>query len=88
MMDRVLMGLDFTFVYLDNIVIASHSEAEHLVHLHQLFKRLQQFGPIINGKKCIFGQSSVEFLDHEVSAQGALLLQGKVRAILAFPQPQ
>ncbi len=87
-MDRVLMGLDFTFVYLDNIVIASHSEVEHLVHLPQLFKRLQQFGPVINGEKCIFGQSSVEFLDHEVFAQGALPLQGKVRAILAFPQPQ
>ncbi len=32
MMDRVLAGLDFTFVYRDDILIASRSEAEHLVH--------------------------------------------------------
>jgi hypothetical protein len=79
MMNRVLAGLDFTFVYLDDIVMASHSEAEHLVHLRQLFERRQQFGLVINGKKCIFGQSS---------AQGALPLQGNMRAILDFPQPQ
>jgi hypothetical protein len=86
----VLAGLDFTFVYRDNILIASHSEAEHLVHLCQLFERLQRFGFVINSGKYIFGQSSVEFLGHQVrvSAQGALPLQGNVRAILDFPQPQ
>jgi hypothetical protein len=88
MMDRVLAGLDFSFVYLDDIVLASHSVEEHLVHLRQLFERLQQFGLVINGEKCIFGQSSVEFLGHQVTARGALPLQGNVKAILKFPQPQ
>jgi hypothetical protein len=87
-MDRVLAGLDFSFVYLDDIVLASHSVEEHVVHLRQLFERLQQFGLVINGEKCIFGQSSVEFLGHKVSAKGALPLQGNVKAILDFPQPQ
>jgi hypothetical protein len=75
-------------VYLDDIVLASHSVEEHVVHLRQLFERLQQFGLVINGEKCIFGQSSVEFLGHQVSAKGALPLQGNVKAILDFPQPQ
>ncbi len=88
MMDRVLAGLDFSFVYLDDIVLTSHSVEEHVVHLRQLFERLQQFGLVINGEKCIFGQSSVEFLGHQVSAKGALPLQGNVKAILDFPQPQ
>jgi hypothetical protein len=87
-MDRVLAGLDFSFVYLDDIVLASHSVEEHVVHLCKLFKRLQQFGLVINRGKCIFGQSSVEFLGHQVSAKGALPLQGNVKAILDFPQPQ
>jgi hypothetical protein len=39
-MDRVLSGLDFIFVYLDDVIIASHSEEEHLQHLGILFQRL------------------------------------------------
>jgi hypothetical protein len=32
-MDEVLVGLDFAFCYLDDILIASSSEDEHLQHL-------------------------------------------------------
>ena len=88
MMDRVLAGLDFAFAYLDDIIVASRSEAEHLVHLRLLFERLQQFGLVINGEKCVFGQSSVDFLGHRVSSRGALPLSTHVSAILEFPRPQ
>jgi hypothetical protein len=32
-MDRLLSGLDFVFVYLDDIIIGSRSAAEHMRHL-------------------------------------------------------
>jgi hypothetical protein len=88
MMDRVLSGLEFVFAYLDDIIVASRSEAEHLVHLQSLFQQLSQFGLVINGEKCVFGQESVDFLGHRVSSKGALPLQSHVKAILDFPQPR
>jgi hypothetical protein len=41
LMDQVLRGLDFCFVYLDDILIASSSEAEHVQHLAEVFQRLR-----------------------------------------------
>ena len=40
LMDSALSGLDFLFVYLDDILIASESATEHKEHLRQLFDRL------------------------------------------------
>ena len=33
-MDQVLCGLDFCCVYIDDVLIASHTPNEHKVHLH------------------------------------------------------
>ena len=44
MMDRVGAGLDFVFIYLDDILIASSDMEEHLVHLQQVFERLREIG--------------------------------------------
>ena len=60
-MDRVLSGLDFIFVYLDDVIIASRSEEEHLQHLRILFQRLSDASLVINSEKCVFGVAAVEF---------------------------
>ncbi|XP_053092916.1 LOW QUALITY PROTEIN: uncharacterized protein LOC128318865 [Pangasianodon hypophthalmus] len=39
LMDSVLQGLDFLFVYLDDILVANTSKEEHLSHLRSLFDR-------------------------------------------------
>lgn len=38
--DEVLHGLNFCYVYIDDILIASSSEEEHGEHLRRLFERL------------------------------------------------
>jgi hypothetical protein len=88
MMDRVLAALDFALACVDDIILASRSHAEHLIHRHLLLERLQRFGLVTNSNKCIFGQTSVDFLGHRVSAKGVLLLHSHVAAILDFPRPQ
>jgi len=75
-MDEVVQGLDFCYVYLDYILIASKTAEEHYEHLRRLFQRLQQFGVTINTTKCVFGVSEVSFLGHLISKKGlAPLLQ-------------
>eukprot|EP00795_Rhopilema_esculentum_P017899 gene17899-biopygen2721 len=86
-MHQVLRGLDFVFAYIDDLLIASNSEAEHLLHLDILFSRLSDHGIVIHPTKCIFGQSHIDFLGHHVSPQGISPLSTRVKAIKDFPPP-
>lgn len=86
-MHQVLYGLDFVFVYLDDILVASKDLEEHKQHLHTLFQRLEEFGLKINTSKCIFGVSQLSFLGHDISLQGIKPSAERVRAILSFSQP-
>uniref|UniRef100_A0A5S6QAW0 RNA-directed DNA polymerase n=1 Tax=Trichuris muris TaxID=70415 RepID=A0A5S6QAW0_TRIMR len=87
LMDTVCRGLDFTFVYLDDILIASRSRQEHLMHLRQLFHRLSAHSLVINLDKCQFGRTSIDFLGHHIDQHGATPLASKVDAIRNFPKP-
>ena len=85
--DEVLCGLNFVYAYIDDVLIASSSEAEHLAHLDILFNRLLEYGIVINPSKCIFGAASLEFLGHQISVHGISPLPQKVQAIQDFPAP-
>ena len=86
-MVRVLSGLDFVFVYLDDILIASPDRATHLVHLRIVLKRLFDNGLVINPNKSTFCQSQVKFLGHMVSCEGIAPLDKHIVAVKNFPQP-
>ena len=80
-MDQVVRGLDFCYVYIDDLLVASSSPLEHQQHLRLIFERLSHHGIIINAQKCA---SSV---GHLVDHDGIHPLQKKVQAIVDFPQP-
>lgn len=86
--DSVLRGLDFCYAYLDDILIASHTEEEHLQHLEELFTRLQHHGIVLNPVKCVFGKQEVKFLGYSVDASGTKPLPEKVQDIFNFPKPE
>ena len=85
LMHMCLLDLDFIFVYLDDILIASMNKEEHMEHLNLLFQRLTSFGLIVNSDKCLFGVSSITFLGHLVTPQGSSPLPAKVEAVQQFP---
>ena len=87
LMDLVLRGMPFLFIYLDDILVASASAEEHTLHLRQLFERLSEHGLIVNPAKCQFGLSAIDFLGHRVSQQGAVPLPAKIEAVASFPRP-
>ena len=86
-LDRVLAGLDFVFVYMDDILIASRTMEEHQDHVRQVMSRLQQHGLVINAEKCEWGLAAVDYLGHRVTASGIRSLQDRVAAIKSYPQP-
>jgi cleavage and polyadenylation specificity factor subunit 1 len=75
------------FIYLDDVIVGSRSEEEHVRHLHLVFTRLQQYGLVLNMDKCQFGVQEVEFLGHDISSAGAKPLDRHVQAIRRFPKP-
>ena len=83
-MDQVLRGLHFCFVYIDDVLIASTSDKQHL---RQVFQCLSTHGILINPAKCLFGVKSLEFLGHHVSDQGICPLDSKVNIVREFPRP-
>ena len=87
LMDSILQDLDFLFVYLDDILVASKSPEEHKRHLVLLFDRLQDHGLVIKLEKCQFGVSEIDFLGHRVNKDGIRPLPAKVKAIQTYPKP-
>ena len=83
--DEVLRGLDFCYAYIDDILVASSSEEEHLQHLELVFQRLKHYGAVINPAKCVFGATQVRFLGYMVSKEGTHPLTDKVEAIHKYP---
>ncbi|XP_033212394.1 uncharacterized protein LOC117169988 [Belonocnema kinseyi] len=85
--DRVLSGLDFCYAYIDAILVASKDHLEHEEHLRLLFKRLSEYGLVLNSGKCIFGENQIKFLGYIVDEQGIRPDPERVEAIKNFPKP-
>ena len=79
--------MDFCFVYVDDVLIGSKSEEEHVQHIREVLSRLEQHGIVLNGEKFVVGVPEVQFLGHLVSARGITPLPEKVATICAFPRP-
>lgn len=88
-MHQVLRGLDdFTFSYVDDLLIYSTDEQQHKRHLHEVFQRLTEYGLTINTDKSEFGREKLNFLGYHVSAAGIQPPDDKVEAISSFPKPK
>ena len=88
-MNMVLSGLTWQncLVYVDDVIVFSRSEEEHLQHLEDVFTRLETFGFSLKMKKCSFFQKEVEYLGHVVSAAGRRPKPSNLRAVRDFPVP-
>ena len=81
MMDEILSDLDYLFVYMDDVLVASRSMEEHIEHFRELFRRLAAHDLVVSPAKCQFGQTRIEFLGHTVTKDGVEPLPEKVAAI-------
>ena len=58
LVNKVFEGLDFTFGYLDDILVFSKNMEEHLQHVRILFERLHQADLKLTKRKCNFSQGT------------------------------
>ena len=86
-MDTVLRGLDFMFDYVNDMLVSSSSEEEHVQHLRTLFQRLSDHGLVVKPAKCMFRQTWVDVLSHSISALGIHPHITRIEAVRTFQVP-
>ena len=75
-------------VYVDDMLVKSQDEGEHLNDLHETFDTLRQYSMNLNPSKCAFGVSSGKFLSFMVSHMGIEANPDKIQVILDMEPPQ
>lgn len=56
-----LRGIALCQIYMDNLLVFSKTETDHVRHLKRLFERVQQFGLKLSGKKSLLGHEKINF---------------------------
>ena len=87
LMNKVLKGLKFTMMYLDDIIMFSQDELQHLEHLEIVFSHLREAGLKIKHSKCDFFKSKINYLGHLISPEGISPLPNKLDSIRHMPVP-
>ena len=76
------------FVYIDDLIIFSHSMESHLEHLSKVFTILQENNLKINLEKCDFFKTEVTILGHRLSVNGLSPIPEKVKIIANWTPPK
>ena len=87
LINKMLVGLDFAFGYLDDILIQSPDVLTPLIHMRQLFQRLREADLKLNREKCNFFKSHIQYLGHLISGEGIKPLPEKLDNIKEMPPP-
>ena len=86
LIDKVLMGCGkFAMGYLDDIIIFSKNELEHLQHIEEIFKR---FRLKMKREKCDFFKRHIQYLGHLIAEKGFTPLPEKLESIRKMPKPK
>ena len=88
LMNKVLNGLKFAMMYLDDIIIFSKNESQHLEHLETVFSYLREAGLKMKWSKCHFFKSEIHYLGHLISPEGISPLPNKLDCIQHMPVPK
>ncbi|MBW0585167.1 hypothetical protein O181_124882 [Austropuccinia psidii MF-1] len=78
----------YVVVYLDDIMVFSKSEEEHVTHVSTVLSRLRANKLFSKASKGLFHASSVELLGYIVSSEGLKMDQAKSEQILNWPPPR
>jgi hypothetical protein len=81
LMETIVKGIPNVLVYIDDLLLHSHTHAEHIRLLDQLLGRLRLHGMKINLEKCVFASPQVAYLGFLLTPEGVKPGTDKLRAV-------
>ncbi len=87
-MANLLIDIEGVQVYVDDIVIASLTEAEHRKTVREVIKRLNEANFRLNHDKCAFAVKTVNILGVKVTTQGLKADPEKKKRMIDWPLPR
>ena len=82
------LNLTYALIYLDDMIVFSRTEEEHLHRLRVVFARFLEHGLKLKPSKCHFLQDKITFLGHEILAKGMKPGMANLKAIVEMALPR
>ena len=73
--------------YVDDIVVMSKNEGDHIADLKETFANLREAGLKLNPEKCVFGVSRGKMLGYILGPKGIRANPDKTKAIISMVEP-
>jgi ribonuclease HI len=77
----------FVVVFIDDILVYSRNEEEHVGHLHVVLQRLREHRLYAKLSKCDFWLKEIKFLGHTISQDGIVVDPAKVQEVMNWKPP-
>jgi Reverse transcriptase (RNA-dependent DNA polymerase)/RNase H-like domain found in reverse transcriptase/Integrase zinc binding domain/Integrase core domain len=87
LVETALKDIPNVIVYIDDLLIHTHSHEQQIETLRRVFARLQKHNLKINLKKCFFGSTNVAYLGFRLTPEGILPGSDKLKAVGQTPPP-
>ena len=81
------LNLTYALIYLDDVIVYSKTEEEHLVHLRTVLEQFMEHGLKLKPSKCNFFRTEISYLGHKVSAAGMELGTDCLKGIAEISPP-
>ena len=81
------LNLTYCLIYLDDVIIFSRTEEEHLERMRVVFDRFREHGLKLKPSKCEVFKTEINYLAHHVSKRGVLPSKKNLEAIAQCPPP-
>ena len=85
----VLQGLLYkgTEVYIDDMLFFGRTVIEFIENARAVFQRCREKNVTLNAKKLLIGFDKIQFVGHELDAQGINMTQKRIESTIAFTKP-
>ena len=85
--DTMLAGLEFTLVYIDDILLRSENNEQHRKHLKAVFQKVDECGFKLGSEKCKFFMKRIKYLEQIIEENGRRPDPERPEAIKNMPSP-
>jgi transposase InsO family protein len=78
----------YAFCYIDDILIFSEKEEDHIEHVRDVLRRVREFGLRLKPEKCKFFQTRIKYLGYIVKGGRVSINREKANTVRNYPRPE